>query len=277
MPARKGRCRICGKPADHAHHAAGEVHLPDWTAPACLPDHDFQHVEFRRWGVPLSHKHEPSQSETTYAFIVGLSSMVREAIANVGAECADDAQTLDRLASAMLVDVVAAESPETRTFGPEPLAQAARRARPANRRTAVAPDEFAVHMADLERLIADGMRQLLAGVDQTADYVEAVSAFGEQAEAAAAWLLAVGEERADELVRLYEKNREMGARLTAAILALDSPEPSPEQLEACAVPGRYLRRLEQSSFRLQAALAAAREREQAIAALDAFLAEMNDA
>lgn len=277
MAARKGRCRICGKPADHDHHAAGEVHLPDFTVPACVGDHDFQHVELRRWGVPLSHKHEPSQSETAYAVIAGLSSFVREAVANVGEECIADAQTLDRLASALLLDAVAAEPLDTRTFGPEPLAQAARRARPANRRTAIAPDEFAVHFADLERFVADGLQQLFDGVEQSADYVERLSAFGEQASAATAWLVAVGEERGEELVSLYGKNREMGARLTAAVIALDSPEPTAEQLATFAVPGRYMMRLEECSFRLQEALAAASEREQALAAIDAFLAEMNAA
>jgi hypothetical protein len=277
MAARKGRCRICGKPADHDHHAAGEVHLPDFTVPACIGDHDFQHVELRRWGVPLAHKHDPSQSETAYALIAGLSSVVREAVANVGEECADDAQTLDRLSSALLLDAVAAEPLGSRTFGPEPLAQAARRARPSSRRTAIAPDEFAVHLADLERFVADGMEQLLNGDEKAAEYVKRISAFGEQADAAAKWLVAVGEERGAALVSLYAKNRAMGTRLTEAVLALGSPEPTPEQLATFAVPGRYMMRLEECSFRLQETLAGASEREQALAAIDAFLAEMNAA
>jgi hypothetical protein len=274
MSARKGRCRICGKPADHGHHAAGVVHLPDFKVSACLADHDFQHAEFRRWGVPLSHKHTPSQIENVYAFIAGLSGVVREAIANVGTECADDVQTLDHVTSALLLDTVTAQSPDKRTFGPEPLAQAGRKARPP-RRTTISPDELGVHMADLERFLAAGAQQMLGGVEGTAEHVTRMSAIGEHASEATAWFLALADERGSELARVFEANREAGVKLAAAVRELDS-DPTPEQLAAVADPGRHLLRFGQCYYRLHEALAMAGDREQARDAIDVFIGELND-
>ena len=135
----KGRCRICGQPARQDHHPAGRTYLPKFEVPACAPDHVHQHVKLRRRGVPLAHDRMPSDVETVYAFIAGVSGVSEDAIANLGEGCDDDAQALDRLTSAILRDLLTMPGCDKRTFGPEPLAQAARRGPTSSRRVTIPP------------------------------------------------------------------------------------------------------------------------------------------